>query len=113
MLVLISLYPCSMVLGHATKAHECLLIVLETAATSRHGSAIAIYAAYITQVVAVQLSIKLCADAGGLKGVDLFTRHGAVLLQGLCISLPGHSKRECCIAVAILEKHLQAKSSHA
>ena len=80
MLVLISLYPRSMVLGYAAKAHKCLLTFLLTASTSGHvvskgvGS-IAIYAAYITQIVAVQLSNKLCANAGGLKGVDLFARH--------------------------------------
>ena len=39
------------------------------------GNSISVNAAYITQIVVVQISIMLWDDAGGLKGVHLFTRH--------------------------------------
>lgn len=81
--------------------------MLQAAPTPSHGSLIPIYAAHITQVVAVQLSIQLGIDARALKGVDLFTGHRAVLLQDLCISLPSHLEGMRCDAARSLEEHLQ------
>ena len=110
-LVLISLYPLGMVLGYAAQACNCLLAGMQAAATYSHLPSISVYTAHITQIVGGQLCVILCADAGALIGIDLFARHRAVLLQRLCVCLPGLPISMCYRALFGRKKHLQSNKA--